>query len=112
MGETEMLKFAIVIGLQLIGGQWAQNGGELGDWFKSLHNRNGFPCCDYLDGHRVEDPDYKENDDGSYEVLDKGEWLHVDKEHLVDGTNRIGYAILWKNPSLPNVYCFMPGARG
>lgn len=94
-----------------MGGVWAQN--DLSDWFKNLRNSNGFPCCDYADGHRVEDPDYKENEDGTYEVLDykSGMWLHVDHDKILKGTNRVGYAILWKNPNLENVYCFMPGGR-
>lgn len=80
------------------------------EWFKSLHNQYGIPCCDYADGSRIEAPDYKENDDGSYEVFAHGEWMHVSKEHIIAGSNRVGYAIYWGRPGI--VFCFMPGARG
>jgi hypothetical protein len=85
---------------------------DTSEWFKSLKNPQGFPCCDYTDGTRIEDPDYRENDDGSYEVFAHAQWVHVDKEKIVTGTNRVGYAILWWSNAAPLPYCFLPGARG
>lgn len=83
-------------------------------WFKALKSPKGMPCCDYADGNRVEDPDYIENPDGSYEVNvpSHGGWKHVDKDRVVDGTNRVGYAIIWWSKYAPDPYCFLPGARG
>lgn len=81
-------------------------------WFRNLRSPRGFPCCDYADGTRIEDPDYMENDDGSYEVNARGGWVHIDKERVVDGTNRVGYAILWWGMGSPQPYCFLPGSRG
>lgn len=82
------------------------------EWFRNLHSPQGFPCCDYADGTRIEDPgDYHENNDGSYDVKVGTEWVHVPKERVVTVPNRVGYAILWMSPDTMNVFCFMPGAR-
>ena len=83
-------------------------------WFKSLKNQLGTPCCDYADGTRIEDPDYRENDDGSYEVNvpERGGWKHVDRDRVVRATNRIGYAVIWWSKGSENPWCFMPGAGG
>lgn len=99
-----------LIALLLAGGIWAQN--DLSDWFRSLRSPSGFPCCDVADGAKVEDPDYRENEDGTYEVMAYGRWFHIPKEKIVTATNRIGYAILWGKPAQDLIYCFMPGARG
>lgn len=82
------------------------------DWFRSLKSPNGFPCCDYADGNRIEDPDWKENEDGSYQVFYAGQWRRIDKSRVVTTPNRIGYAVLWWHPGSDEPYCFMPGARG
>lgn len=82
------------------------------EWFKSLQNGYGTSCCDYADGSRVEDPDWRQNDDGSYSVVWKGQWIKLDPKRVLQGTNRVGYAILWGNPSVDQPYCFLPGARG
>ena len=86
---------------------------DTSNWFKSLKNGNGTPCCDYADGTRLEDPgDYKRNDDGSYEVNVDGQWLHVEKERVLQGSNRVGYAILWRMVGPPHtVWCFLPGVE-
>jgi hypothetical protein len=81
-------------------------------WFKSLRSPNGIPCCDYVDGVRLEDPEWRENDDGSFDVLARGKWNHVDAEHIVKATNRVGYAILWWPNGMDHPSCFLPGARG
>jgi hypothetical protein len=89
---------------------------ETQQWFKSLKNPIGTPCCDYVDGHRLEDVDWRgPNPDGSYDVNNGRHWINVDKDHIVKGRNIVGYAILWENPTLsdnpdyPGVYCFLPG---
>ncbi len=106
----------LVLGMRAHAAGDAQKWGhdsETSDWFRNLHNPGGFPCCDYADGNRIEDPDYSENEDGSYEVNVAGRGsVHVPKEKVVTATNRVGYAIIWWNPSAPDPYCFLPGARG
>ena len=94
-------------------GQWGQDP-ETSQWFRGLKNSNGTPCCDYADGTRLEDPgDYTQNDDGSYEVKIEGEWLHVDASRVLRGTNRVGYAIIWRMPGPPHtIWCFLPGTLG
>ena len=82
------------------------------EWFRGLKNSQGVLCCDYTDGTRIEDPDYRENDDGSYEVTVGGVEIHVPVDRLVNASNRVGYATLWRDPRNGLLYCFMPGARG
>lgn len=86
--------------------KWAQ--GELSDWFRTLHNPNGFLCCGYEDG--IQDPPYKENDDGTYEVYYNEGWHHAAKETIVGAISRLAYPIVWRAPT-GDVRCFLPGAR-
>jgi hypothetical protein len=88
-------------------GQWGQDK-EMSDWFKSLRNTGGTPCCDNSDAIHVDPDDYWRNDDGSYTVIVGGKRETIDVGHIIHG-NRVGYAILWK---LSNgmTTCFMPGA--
>ena len=90
-------------------GKWGHDPAT-SEWFKGLKDKHGFPCCDYVDGTRIEDPDWKENEDGSYEVRLGAEVLTIPPDKIVDGANRVGYAILWRSPA-GMVYCFLPGAR-
>lgn len=90
--------------------QWENIDPATRDWFRSLRSPSGIPCCDFADGSRIEDPDYKENEDGSYEVFIRGQWIHVDRNHVLIGINRVGYAVYWGVPGI--TYCFMPGAGG
>ena len=85
---------------------------DTSQWFRGLRSKQGFPCCDYADGTRIEDPDYRENDDGSFEVFARSTWTHIDKAHVVSGTNKVGYAILWWGTAAPQPYCFLPGSKG
>jgi hypothetical protein len=100
----------IAVAIAFDGSKWASQDASTRDWFRNLHAPNGIPCCDYADGHRIEAPDYTELDDGSYDVRLPGGVVHVDKRHVVSGTNRIGYAVYWGVAGM--TYCFMPGARG
>lgn len=92
-------------------GQWGHDAAT-SEWFKSLRAPNGIPCCDYADGVRLEDPEWRENPDGSYSVFAKGEWRMIDKDHVITTSNRVGYAILWWPEHWDHPSCFMPGARG
>lgn len=92
-------------------GQWGHDAAT-SEWFKSLRAPNGIPCCDYADGVRLEDPDWRENPDGSYAVFAKGAWHAIDKDHIITATNRVGYAIVWWPEHWDHPSCFMPGAKG
>lgn len=89
--------------------KWGNNP-ELNNWFKSLRNKNDFPCCDYADGLKIEDPEYKENEDGTYEVYVHDKWRHVPIDRVINPPNRpVDYAIVWHNATVDTPYCFMPG---
>jgi len=93
-------------------GQWSNVHPEVREWFKSLKNSNGISCCDTADGVRIEDPDWKENVDGSYEVYARGGWQHIDQKHVIQGTNKVGYAVLFWPSFFKNPICFVPGSGG
>lgn len=95
-------------------GQWKDLNSATTDWFKHLRNfETNIPCCDYADGMRLEDPDYRENPDGSYEVFIRNEWRHVDKSQVINPVPRfVDYAIIWWADGIDHPYCFMPGTRG
>lgn len=109
---TALIIFSIEPALAFDSQKWAQVDQSTRDWFKGLRSPSGFPCCDFADGNRVEDPDWRQNEDGSYSVIWEGEWRQVPPERVLTGTNRVGYAILWWHKGVDNPYCFLPGARG
>ena len=39
------------------------------EWFRSLKNSRGESSCDYVDGVRLEAPEWRELEDHSYEVF-------------------------------------------
>ncbi len=86
---------------------------QLDDWFFSLHNQNGYPCCDTSEAIRVEDPDW-ESHGGHYRVRLGVEWFDVPDNAVVKGPNLSGHTLVWpshftdKTPD--GVRCFMPGA--
>jgi len=82
------------------------------EWFKSLRSAAGTPCCDYADGVRLEDPEWRENDDGTFDVFARGAWWKMQPDQLVKATNRVGYAILWWPVNWAAPSCFLPGSRG
>jgi len=90
-------------------GQFAQSSPEIKQWFDSLRDKKGTPCCDTSDGFRVEDPDWRNVGD-AYEVKIDGEWRRMTDDQLVTTPNRIGYAMVWIFHG--RIICFMPGARG
>lgn len=117
-----MIHFALASALALAsnlipirdGPQWNGIDPATRDWFRSLRNPNtSIPCCDVTDGTRLDDPEYRENPDGSYEVFIFGEWRHVDKSQVINPKDRkVEYGIIWWAPGLDHPYCFMPGAGG
>lgn len=93
-------------------GQWGHDS-DTAAWFRSLRNGNGTSCCDYADGARIEDPDWRALDGGAYEVTVDGKRVVIPPERVVDSQGRrVGYAILWWPDGWPEPSCFLPGARG
>lgn len=89
-------------------GQYAHDP-ETSQWFRSIKNESGVPCCDNTDAIRLEDPDdYKRNEDDSYDVRVEGQSVHIDATRVIKGSNRVGYAIIWKYRG--GYTCFLPGA--
>lgn len=111
---------AVLIVLVLIGlahvaaardrGQYAQVDPELGAWFKGLKNSRNVPCCDTSDGRKVEDADWRRNDDGTFSAKIDGEWKPIPPDAVLTEPNRAGYAIVWIWHGI--VMCFMPGTEG
>jgi hypothetical protein len=79
------------------------------EWFRSLKNSRGESCCDYDDGVRLEDPEWRELEDHSFEVFSRGKWNKIPPNRVLKGTNRVGYAILWWPKAWDNPTCFLPG---
>lgn len=91
-------------------GQWVLSD-DLRDWIRGLSNQKGSNCCDFADGARVEDPDW-EHQGEDYRVKLAGEWLPVPPDAVIRGTNRIGYAIVWRYTDRQGIHirCFLPGS--
>lgn len=95
-----------------IAAQWDPNP-ETQQFFGKLKNNNGYNCCGFEDG--IKDPEYKENEDGSYEVFYDDKWHHAFPETIINPSDRHGvdYAIVWPQPPAvggrDNIRCFMPG---
>ena len=105
---ARLASLAFILAFPAIAADWGHDDAT-STWFRSLHDSRGFPCCDYVDGTRVEDPDdYTRNEDGSYDVRVAGDVIHVPEFKVLQGSNRVGYAILWHHGA--NAYCFLPGS--
>jgi hypothetical protein len=81
------------------------------EWFRSLKNSRGEACCDYADGVRLEDPEWRELEDHSFEVFAREKWTRVPPNRVLKGTNKVGYAILWWPKAYDTPTCFLPGAQ-
>lgn len=77
-------------------------------WFSNLKNGNGTACCDNADGKRIEAPDWRQNEDGTYSVRLQGDWKQLDPLLVLKDHNRVGFAVLWQYNG--QVTCFMPGS--
>lgn len=85
--------------------------GHNDDWFRSLKNGMGGSCCDGSDYQRVEDPDWKMEDNAYWVRL--GEWQKVPDDRIVSTKNIIGPAIVWPYIDMAGkerVRCFLPGS--
>ena len=110
---TALVLFSIEPALAFDSQKWAQVDDGTREWFRGLHNEYGTSCCDVSDGSRVDDVDWRgTNGDGSYDVNYDGMWHNVEHQRILKGRNRLGYAIIWRNPSVEQPYCFLPGTQG
>ena len=81
------------------------------EWFLSLKDSSGQSCCDYADGVRLEAPEWRRLEDNSFEVFARGKWTKILPGRVLNGTNKVGYAILWWPKAWDNPSCFLPGAE-
>jgi hypothetical protein len=58
---------------------------------------------------RLEDPEWRELEDHSFEVFSRGKWNKIPPNKVLKGTNKVGYAILWWPKAWDNPTCFLPG---
>jgi hypothetical protein len=96
-------------------GRYAQS--PYKQWFDSLRSRTGVPCCSDADGIKLDDPEW----DCGIATVDRcrvkidGEWRDVPPEAVIEGPNRVGYAMVWAmyNPSIGRrvILCFMKGSE-
>ena len=90
---------------------------ELGDWFRSLANSQGMPCCDGSDATRIEDVDWQticetDTSECHYQVRLEGKWWNVPPNAVVQSGNRVGPALVWPVYRRDEIFirCFLPGA--
>ena len=91
-------------------GQYAQVDPEVKAWVKGLRNKSGGGCCDTADGYPAE----AEWDVGAskFRVRIDGKWLDVPENAILDGPNKLGYAMVWyiaDDVGQPMIICFIPG---
>jgi hypothetical protein len=99
-------------------GKWAQSNNRA--WFESLRNRANYTCCANADGFQVDDPDWHRVGEDKFQVLLGNQWWDVAPENLVDGSNHVGYAMVWPtvgydgsgHPFFNGIRCFLPGTEG
>ena len=91
-------------------GRYAQS--PLKNWFNSLKNQTGVPCCDTADGRRIDDADVEMKPDGYYVRVD-GVWYPVPPDAVINVPNRAGVPIVWPfvdQKGKMQIRCFIPGA--
>lgn len=94
----------------------------LADWFMGLAAKNKVACCDGGDATRIEDADW-ESKGGHYRVRlprspqgygvgEKGIWVEVPDEAVVEVPNKDGRTLVWPYyvNGMPVVRCFLPGS--
>jgi hypothetical protein len=91
---------------------------ELNEWAESLKAGNGMPCCENAEAHPLEEPEWRVNSEGHYEVFLEGAWWDVPDSAVVQGPNKYGRVLVWYAPvrdtdgKVVAVYirCFLPAA--
>jgi hypothetical protein len=89
-------------------GQYKDVPENIRNWFKSVKNAQGIPCCDIADGHRT-DYDIRGT---NYWVPINGKWMMVpDEAVLKEYGNPVGDAVVWYTTFNDSIYirCFVPG---
>jgi hypothetical protein len=115
-----VLRGAVVGTTVLASAVWAHDNHhpELNDWFGSLTNWEGTPCCDGSDATRIEDVDWQTicgagTGECQYQVRLQGKWWNVPPNSVVQSGNRLGPALVWpvyrRNHDI-FIRCFLPGA--
>jgi hypothetical protein len=92
-------------------GQFGATDPAISQWFRSLRSVGGAWCCDQADGSRVEDPNWRIEQDGTYSVRLDGDWQRMPPNAIVTATNRVGFAVAWTYlvDGHQVARCFMPG---
>lgn len=104
-----------------VAGEWEQyrlNESQM-NWFGSVRNKQGVPCCNISDGHPTE---MQRREDGIY-IPDPlhvgGPWLLVPKEAMtIPPTNPIGVATVWyviqnkQDDQYIHIRCFVAESEG
>lgn len=100
-------------------GQWSHIDPKIRACFHDLRSPEGGFCCDGADGVKIEDPDWHDNQDGTYSVTLDGVAQRIDVGHVTNaGTCGARYAIAWTyiewdgDKPKHKVRCFSPGTRG
>lgn len=90
------------------GGNYPQS--EISDWFKAQANKRGMPCCDTADGHRLEDTDWRREEDGTYSVFLGGNWIPVPTEAVIEPKrgDPVDYSVVWIYND--RIICFRVGS--
>ena len=92
-------------------GQYSHVSPEVRACFKALHDKGGYSCCDFADGTRLEDPDWRADEEGGHSVrLEDGAWHKVPPAADIAGsaTPCVSYPIVWRMHG--RIVCFLPGA--
>jgi hypothetical protein len=86
---------------------------DLDGWVQGLKNSSGIPCCENSEAHALNEPDWRVNSEGHYEVFIDNEWADVPDSAVVQGPNKYGRVLVWytHSPGFPiYVRCFLPAA--
>jgi hypothetical protein len=107
--QTDATELPVLIRNQ---GQHAQVSPEIRDWVRGLKDKRGVGCCDTADGHPTEVEWDTERE--HYRVRIDGTWHVVPPEAVIDGPNKLGYAVVWywHENGRPKIRCFIAGAGG
>jgi hypothetical protein len=94
------------------------DGSPNGEWFRRQTNKENVPCCDIADGQRVDDADWKWENDKYWVHTGKDlqvngcapdAWCEVPDKAVISPKDRpIDYAMVWLFQG--RIYCFMQGA--
>ena len=104
--------FAVGVAMARDLGQFANVSPERRACFQNLVDRNGKGCCDVNDGYRIEDPDWRSDQEGGYSVRLDGQWHKVPPSADIVGLAKpcVGWSIVWRSPATKQIVCFLPGS--